>query len=239
MSAFISMFRRTVCRISRSQSKMPMTVSMSRSEMNTMSIDSYAVKIVKESAKLSAQRRGQVKVTETKDSKEERSGNCRERIERPARPHADLAVLEAVFQPVPADVGNHRAIVGAQGRARIEHLAGQGGIERCAQPGVGRYAAGDDQAIQPGLLQSASALDDQGVDHGLFEAGGDIGMVFLFAACDQLPGVRFQAGKAEIQAGAIDHGSRKIEAPGIALLGQPGDFRTARIGQTEQTGGLV
>jgi hypothetical protein len=111
----------------------------------------------------------------------------------PAGADGDLAVRLAFLESIPAGVGDHGAVVGAQAWARIVHLAGQGGVEGGAQIAVGADPAGDDQALEAALFQRALALDYQGVDHGLLEAGGDVGVVFRAALGDQQPGVGFQA----------------------------------------------
>src|SRR3546814_9358599 len=73
---------------------------------------------------------------------------------------------------------DHRAVVGAQLRAREAGAAAAGLAHRLqlrAQALVGADAAGDHQYVAAGGIERAFALDRQGVDHRVLEAAGDVG----------------------------------------------------------------
>ena len=151
-------------------------------------------------------------------------------------------------QALAAGVGDHRAIVGAEARAGVEHLPlhfAEHLFQAAAQRLVGADAAGDHQVLQAGLLQGATALDQQGLDHRGLERQGDVtaGLLAVVAGLDAtLPGVQgkgLEPAEAEVQAGAIGHRPREHEAARSAELRQAGDFRTAGIAQADQLGGLV
>ena len=113
------------------------------------------------------------------------------------------------------------------------------------QAGVGTHAAGDDQTLEAGLVQRATTLDDQGVDHGFLEGACDIGAVLLIQVIRGLGllerdhGVGLEAGEAEVEARAVCHRAREAIAFGVALFGQLRDLRATGVGQFQHLGGLV
>ena len=148
------------------------------------------------------------------------------------------------LQPLPPGIGDHGTVVGAERRPRVEHPATlvlhqlrQAGAQTPVRP----HPAGDHQPAHADLADGAAALDGHGVHHGILEGTGNVRPVLLCLAA-VAPGVQgkgLQSAEAEIEAGAIDHGTREIVAVGIAALRELRQRRSARVGQAKQLGRLV
>ncbi len=157
--------------------------------------------------------------------------------------HRRIRMLTGL-QPQRAGEGDHRAVVGAQGRAReADPAAAALGslLQARAQALVCAHAAGHHQGVAAGRVQRAQALDGEGVHHRVFEAARDVrpGGVGLVAGPPGQQHLGLEPTETEIQAGPVGHRPRELIAPRRAGFGQGGQLRAARVRQAHHLGGLV
>ena len=136
---------------------------------------------------------------------------------------------------------DHRAVVGAELRFRIEHLEAarpRRGIERRAQLPVGAHAASDDQPLQAGRLQRPEALRHQHLDHGVDERAGEIRRTRLLVL-DRRGHRGLQSGEAEFQVLAVQHRAWQAQASGNPRVGEARQRRPAWIAEAQELRGLV
>jgi hypothetical protein len=157
-------------------------------------------------------------------------------------------VALAAGQAVACGQPDHRGVVGAVAQRRNDDLdaeLGRGGARAPAQAGIGGDAAGDDQAIDPGVTGGGEGGIEQHVDHRFLEARRDVGPRrrgrAVLAHVQRHRGL--DAAEAEVEAvsvrGRFEARAREARRAGVALLGERIDRAAAGIAEAEQLGDFV
>src|SRR5262249_42743252 len=139
---------------------------------------------------------------------------------------------------------DHGRVVGAERRARDEHVDADRLPElrhALAQTAVGRYAAGDDDALHASRVDRLAGGVDQHVDERLLDAGRDVGQITGGGRvlAHVLPDRRLEPTEAEVEPAALHARARKADRAGVAVAGQAIDHRPAGIAEAEDLRDLV
>jgi len=141
-------------------------------------------------------------------------------------------------QTLGAGEGNHGAVIGAELHRWIKSLCPKfAHLDRKpgAQITVGAHTARHDQLGELLLLQGASALNNQRIDHSLLEGPRHIGSIPLgqatsgFERLDCRQRVGFEPAERKIKSRSIDHRPWEVKSMRITAFRKFRDFGPTRI----------
>ncbi len=137
-------------------------------------------------------------------------------------------------------IGDHQGVIGEEvgwGEEEFEPGVFGLGLKSLAEGGIGADAAADSEDVVAGLAGGFQEFRGEDIDDGGLEGSAEIGeigwrrrTVFFEEDADR----GFEAAEAKAEIAGVDHAARKVEALGVALLGEAVDEDASGIAEAQE-----